>query len=330
MSLVADALSRDPVAAAAALPAGRYAVGVSGGADSVALLRLLRARNDCHGVVVHLDHELRGDDSAADARFVADLAGEMGWPAVIEKRSAIAAGGEAEVAVRTDPANAHAAYRAARHRLFARVAAGHGVDAVLLAHHADDQAETVLLKLLRGGGIESLAGMRPATAIGPLRVVRPLLNVPAAVLRDYLRAIGQPWREDTSNADPRYRRTLVRQFLSRHPGLTGPLCDVARVARAYADAVERLAPLLPEVFETDVLAALPPPLARRAARRWLAAHGGRADDLSRSVCDRLLRQAAGVGPARQHYPGGTLVQRRNGRIAAVVGANNLQQRPAAA
>jgi tRNA(Ile)-lysidine synthase len=283
-------------------------VGVSGGADSLALLRLLHARGDCDLVVVHLDHELRGTASDGDAAFVRDLAASLGLPATVERRSVIGHG--------IDTPNGPAAYRAARHRLFARAVADHRLDAVLLAHHADDQAETVLLKLVRGGGLESLGGMRPATELNGLRVIRPLLGVRAAALRDYLRAIGQPWREDASNADPRYRRTLARQLLRTRPELIEPLCDLARVGQQYADALDRLAPQLPDPFAAASLGSLPPPLARCAARRWLADHGGSADDLSLAVCDRLIRQAAGHGEARQHYPGGTLVRLCRGRIEA--------------
>ena len=128
-----------------AVPSGRWAGGVSGGADSVALLLLLDQRRESEpGLflhVVHLDHQTRGAESTADAEFVRRLAAGRGVPCTIARRDQV----EREM---TDlPPNPSARYRALRHEVFRRVIAQHRLQGVLLAHHADDQAETVLHRL---------------------------------------------------------------------------------------------------------------------------------------------------------------------------------------
>src|SRR5438034_1508222 len=130
-----------------AVPAGAWAVAVSGGGDSVALLELLRHRGDLLLHVVHLDHETRGGESATDALFVGELAARWGLAFTIRRRSEI----EPAIAARL-PANRSARFRAARLELFRRVIAEHRLAGVILAHHADDQAETVVQRLLRGSG----------------------------------------------------------------------------------------------------------------------------------------------------------------------------------
>src|SRR4051794_1089672 len=122
----------------APIPAGRWAVGVSGGAGSGALLFMLydRASNapgELAASVVHLDHETRGMASAADADFVRELAGRLGLPCTVGRRS------EIEPTLGELPPNPSARYRAARLALFRRACAGHGLNGVILAHHADDQ-----------------------------------------------------------------------------------------------------------------------------------------------------------------------------------------------
>lgn len=199
-------------------------VACSGGADSVALLRLLHAANRSDYwhwtlVVAHVDHAVR-PDSARDAAFVADLAETLGlqhvshrlrWPA--PPRAA------APDIVPATPRVSEAALRKARYAALARLARQVAADAVVLAHHADDQTETVLLRLLRGTGLRGLAAMAPRTRWGgdnrhlPLILIRPLLHVPRADLIAYLRQINQPWREDPTNTSRAYLRNRVRHDL---------------------------------------------------------------------------------------------------------------------
>src|SRR6266536_852570 len=141
----------------AAVPGGAWAVGVSGGADSVALLALLRRRTDLRCHAVHLDHETRAGESAADARFVAELCANWGVNLTLARR------GELERGAGEWPANRSARFRALRLELFRQACAAQQLRGVILAHHADDQAETILQRLLRGSGPAGLVGMWPQT-----------------------------------------------------------------------------------------------------------------------------------------------------------------------
>ncbi|MBC7782230.1 MAG: tRNA lysidine(34) synthetase TilS [Burkholderiales bacterium] len=298
------------------IPPGRYALGISGGADSTALA-VLACRTAAERIVLaHLNHQLRGDQSDADEQFVRELAATLRLPLVVSRRDEI---------THDDlrPANPSARYRAWRHTFFKTVIASHQLDGVLLAHHADDQAETILLRLARGGGLASLRGMAMSTVVKGLRIVRPLLAIPAADLRDYLRSVGQVWREDLSNASLDYRRNVVRMILAGDPQLAGWLREVGDAARHTIAAMERAAPRLDRRFPCESLCNIPAPVARCAAGRWLIEAGAPADDVSPAVCARLIRQATDPeSPLRQHYPGTLLVRRRKSHLDIVQTADD--------
>ena len=298
-------------AAIATVPPGRWAVGVSGGPDSVALLSLLvRERpGNVAPHVVHLDHQLRGDASTEDARFVAQLASQFKVPCTIARRDQI------EPGVAGLPTNPSARYRRLRLALFADVVRAHALDGVILAHHADDQAETVLHRLLRSSGPIGLTGMRTTTQMGDLTVTRPLLGVRRSQLLDYLREIGQPWRTDASNESPEYLRNRVRALLSRRPQLIEQLIDLGARCGGLREWLERTAPVLDECFPIARLADPPDLLARVAASRWLRDHGSPPDELMPEVLDRLITMSrdAATG-SRQHFPGKLLVGRRGGMM----------------
>src|SRR5262245_34195193 len=184
---------------------GPVLIAVSGGADSLALLDLTarasrRLRID--PTVVHLDHGWR-IDSTEDAAFVRAQAERLGLPCLVERVDL------------TDRSEAGA--RAARLAFFARAASATGAGDVLLGHSADDQAETVLLHLLRGSGAQGLGGMRPESVVEEegrsLRLLRPLLGLSRVDLVGYCRTRGLPFRRDPSNQDPRYLRNRVRHEL---------------------------------------------------------------------------------------------------------------------
>ncbi|HET9314553.1 MAG TPA: tRNA lysidine(34) synthetase TilS, partial [Vicinamibacteria bacterium] len=175
--------------------------GLSGGADSVALLHALvtAGRERSVGVIAaHLDHQLRAD-SAADARFCQDLCDRLGVPLRT---------GRADVAIRAgrEGDGIEQAARIERRAFLRRVQAQTGARAIVLAHTRDDQAETVLLRLFRGSGRVGLGAMRARTR----HLLRPLLDVTRADVIAYLEAHGLAWREDPSNQDLRYARNRVR------------------------------------------------------------------------------------------------------------------------
>ena len=207
----------------------RVLVGLSGGADSVALLLLMRELERDGALTVagaaHLNHQLRGAEADADEAFCAALAGSLGVPFLAERMD-VGAGPRAETFGRD-------AARSARYAFFERAAAALGADAVAVAHTKEDQAETFLLRLLRGAGTRGLAAILPRAG----RVIRPLLDVARADLRAYLASRGQAFREDASNADVaiprnRIRHELIPSLQSRFsPRVTDVLAREAALAR---------------------------------------------------------------------------------------------------
>ncbi len=242
------AVLRDAFAGPDAPPEGsRLVVAVSGGRDSVTLLHLLRfgaGLPDVALVAAHLDHAMR-PDSGGDAAWVRGLCRAWGVPC----RTA-----------RLDRAPSdEAGARRARYAFLEEVRAGEGADAVLTAHHADDQAETVLFRAARGTGPGGLAGILPRREPA---VWRPLLQADRADLRAWARAHGVRWRTDPTNRAPRPRNVLRHEILPRleeavAPGTTRALAGLARRARedeaAWAAALPTLlAPLEPRRADGEV------------------------------------------------------------------------------
>ncbi len=183
----------------------RAGVAVSGGADSVAMLRLLddlRGKLGISLVVLHFNHLLRGADSDADEEFAAALARERKLEFISDREDVAARS-------RENRWNLEDGARRLRYAFFARVVEQGSANRVAVAHTADDQAETVLGRLIRGTGLEGLAGIYPVNG----SVVRPLFDIRRSALRDYLAKIGQSWREDSTNLDTRRRRSRIRHQL---------------------------------------------------------------------------------------------------------------------
>lgn len=258
------------------LPSGtRVAVALSGGADSVALLLALReiAAHEKFRVVgaAHLNHQLRGADADADAQFCRDLAARLEVPIDIEQVDVAALARESGISTE------HAAH-IARYAFFDRAAARLGAAAIAVAHTQDDQAETFLLRLLRGAGPRGLSGIHPRAGI----VVRPFIETPRAEVRDFLRAAGIEFREDASNADLAIPRNRIRHELlplldARFaPGVVNVLDRAAAIAREDADYLERAAGAVAArlivqtphgvELDADALLAEPPAIARRVIR----------------------------------------------------------------
>lgn len=211
-------------------------VGVSGGADSVALLRAicdLRAKRWLQVTAVHVHHGLR-ERAEKDAAFVQDLCGALDVPLALER-------------VRVEPSGSvEDAARRARYAAFKAVYLRAGAQALLLAHHMDDQAETALMHLLYGGGARGVSGMRAQTRVDGMLVLRPLLSVPRRALKDYLTELSQPWREDESNLDPRYTRNFLRvsafpALETRFPGAREACARFARILSDEDDLLDGLA-----------------------------------------------------------------------------------------
>lgn len=212
-------------------------VGVSGGADSIALLHLLLAqRRWCQRRVVlaHLNHGLRGEEADADALFVGTLAARHGLEVVLRKVDLGGRGfGGESIEMRA---------RRRRHAFLAEVARSHGITTVCLAHHADDQVELFLLRLLRGAGGEGLQGMRwnaASPADSGVRVIRPLLDVRRRELRDYLALHRLEFREDASNSDLSIPRNAIRhELLPQIRAFAGASVDEAILRAAEITGAE--------------------------------------------------------------------------------------------
>lgn len=258
---------------------GPVAVAVSGGADSMALTLL--AAGWGQAVALTVDHGLR-PASADEARQVAGWLQARG----IDHHTLTWRGDKPASGVQ-------AAARQARYGALEGWCRDHGVGTLLLAHHRQDQAETFLLRLLRGSGVDGLAAMAavgpPITGHDRPRLVRPLLDVSKARLRATLEAAGQPWLEDPSNQDTAFDRVRVRRLLADPPleGLTvDRLADTARRLRRARLALEQATEALLDraatpdpsgfcLLDTAALAAAPGEIALRALSRVLTTVGGR-------------------------------------------------------
>ena len=193
----------------------RLAVALSGGADSVALLRILAARSRELGLALHaahLHHGLRGAEADGDLEFCRELAAKLGLPfheARVDTVREAAADPKSCKAAET----IEEAARRLRYRWLRQLMASGQVDAIATAHTLDDQAETVLAKFLRGAWTEGLSGIHPKLE-GPEGVIlRPLLAVTHAETEAYLRELGQDWREDSSNRNLTFNRNRIRHEL---------------------------------------------------------------------------------------------------------------------
>ncbi len=233
-------------------PGDRVLVAVSGGADSVALLRVMLELRDELGIVVavaHMNHGLRGEDSDADEHFVANLAKRYELQVFVE-RVRVAEHAAAE------RMGLELAGRELRYEWLTSVAGEHRFDVVATAHTLDDQAETVLMKFLRGAGSRGLAGIYPQVIKGEakIRFARPLLSTTRTEVEAYLESLQQDWREDESNLDRYFLRNRVRHELlpllerDYNPNLRQRLNDRAEISRAeeaYWDTI--VAPALRQV-----------------------------------------------------------------------------------
>lgn len=297
----------------------RRLVGVSGGADSVALLQLLIGEGFRNLIVCHLDHRLRGRASTEDAKFVSRLAAKLDVECVTAKA-------DVRKLMEARHESLETAARYARHSFFAECASKHRCRQVLLAHHADDQAETVLWNLLRGS--HGLKGMRErqdfTTESGAkLEFHRPLLGVRRSEIVDWLFSKNLKWREDASNGQPIAVRNRLRNealpLLAEISGRDATLAlirgaaDTEETEALAAWALEQVKMLDPQgrVY-LPALRALPVALQKIALRKFLGDAG--IGFLDRAVIDRGLALIDVKNPPVVNLPGGGILRRREGRL----------------
>jgi len=224
------------VEAALVVPGDRVLVALSGGPDSTALLHVLHAIRDGGDLpftllACHLHHGIRGAGAGADERFCAERCRTLAVPLVTDERGVFRLRG-----VR-GPAETRA--RAARYRFFAHAVAEARATRLAVAHHADDQAETVLFRILRGAGLRGLAGMPARRPLAGAELIRPLLGETRATLRAWLDERAIPYRDDPSNHDPRAARNRLRHVVLpaiRRALRREPRDALVRLATAAAEA----------------------------------------------------------------------------------------------
>lgn len=215
-------------------PGERVAIAVSGGADSVALLRgLLELRGEVGVVlsVAHFHHGIRAAEADADQQFVAQLAKQF------DLEFHLASGNAPDVA-KQRKVSLETAARDLRHEFFSRLVAENKADKIATAHTLNDQAETVLMRIIRGTGARGLAGIAPLHR--QKRLVRPLLSITRQEIEDYLKSLGQSWREDLTNQDLSHTRNKVRRQLlplleEFNPEIRRTLSELAEISRGDAE-----------------------------------------------------------------------------------------------
>ena len=296
-------------------------VAVSSGADSVALLMALHATHPMGGLIVaHLNHGLRDAESDADEQFVRDLAIELNWPCRVAR---------VDLARDAVGGNLEAAARAARYRWFAEVAIELRAGWIATGHHADDQAETVLHRMMRGAGLQGLRGIAPIRRDGAVPILRPLLTVPRKDIFEFLAEHRQDYRTDSSNADPRFTRNRIRRELL--PLMASFNADVvSALGRTAVQAEEffldqqregdRLLSLV-ELEKTDRmivldairLEALDEPAVRLTCRALWAREGWPMSAMTFAHWARIAEIALGTHPAAD-FPGNVHIRRNGGRL----------------
>jgi tRNA(Ile)-lysidine synthase len=299
-------------------PGDRVVVAVSGGADSVCLLRALLSLAPEYGLtlhVAHLDHQFRGRESAAEAMFVEGLAKGLGIAATVERRDVPAYCSERGL-------SAQVGGREVRYRFLQQVAGSVNADRIAFGHTANDQAETLLMRLIRG------AGMAGLSAIPPVRenIIRPLIDVTRQEVLAYLQDIGQDFVTDPSNLKPVYTRNRIRQeaipALERfNPRIVEALATAAEILRDEDAAMEdSLAGIMARMVRRDGEAVrivrrsfngLLPALRRRILRKALALSGGEeTPGLSSIRTDEALSFMAEAQTGRSmELPGGLSLAR---------------------
>lgn len=294
-------------------PEERCLVGVSGGRDSVALLHQLHAAGFHDLIVCHLDHGLRSE-SGDEARFVEKLAGQFHFKFVLKREDVSALAKQRHKSVETTA-------REARYSFFAQVARQHDCPRLFLAHHADDQVETLLFNLFRGAAAHGLAGMSPLTARAvdgvPLQISRPLLGTWREEIDDYVSRHRLAFVEDASNSDRKFTRNRLRHevipLLEQSFGreIRRAIWRSAEILRAEDELLgELIGPPSPEL-SVPALAIEPVAVQRRRLHAWLKSQG--VPDVGFAEVEAVRALLSGR-TAKANLPGGWHARRRAKRL----------------
>ena len=298
-------------------PDTRYLIGVSGGRDSVALLHWLANLGYKELTVCHLNHQLRGRSSAADACFVEELAARYGVDFELGSANVPAIAKKKKNSIET-------AAREARYSFFAKTAKRRSCHTIFLGHHADDLVETFLLNLIRGAGLTGLAAMRDVSTRHldgiDLTIVRPLLSVWRSDIDRYVQEYHLRFREDATNKNLAATRNRIRNrvipYLEKTLG-RNLRQNIWRTAMIAAEEEKLLDTEVPDStnahFSVPRLRALPIALQRRVILKWLRAQN--ISDIGFDVIERIRCLADREAPmAKVNLPKDRHVRRRAGRI----------------
>jgi len=270
------------------VPGCTYLVGYSGGLDSTVLLHVLHtlARElPVRIVAAHLNHGLRGTESDADASACARFCDEQHIPCVTARIDVAQYAAEQHLSLED-------AARRCRFRWFCDVARDENARAIFLAHHADDQAETVLLRLVRGAGLRGLAGIKPVAQFRGLTIIRPWLSIARATLLACARTHALPYREDSSNASQRFDRNWMRheiipRLAARHGDLAARIGASAVIAHDAEEYLSQRATELLRHFGAQSLLGMLFPL-----QEYRALHPA----LQRAIIRRMFDELCGEDP----------------------------------
>lgn len=314
-------------------PEASWVIGVSGGPDSTLLLHALKAMSERQELrwtlhMAHFHHGLRGAEADADAAFVTEMAEQLDLPLHIEQT-------DIRAAVARDGGSTEEVARSRRYDFLERVALKTGSELVAVAHHADDNAETVLHRICRGTGLRGLAGIRdvrPIQAESRVRLVRPLLNQRRAVIEELCDARGLKRREDSTNCSPEFTRGRIRNIImpllaeQLNPNVAEAVLRLAEHARLLGNYLEDAAARTFEslvisqrpghiVLNTRALLSKQRIIQAEVVRRAISLVLGGEQDLSFGNIEAVLRLADDPASGKEvHVPGPLVVRKQYDRL----------------
>ena len=270
-------------------PGDRLCVAISGGSDSTALLLALHQQRHSLGIglsAIHINHQLR-PEAPADQLFVEQLCQKLDVPL-----STVSVATDSHA--KDDKLSTETAARNLRYAAFRTLLSSGEATAIATAHTLDDQAETVLLKLIRGAWLEGLSAIHPTLTLPDGRIIRPLLDTPKSEIQTFLAAEDQPWREDHSNTDPAFTRNRVRhellpQLQTFNPSIVNTLNNLATLAR---DEESRWQAELDRLLPTILLPGEPTRGGGRTASSAVSLDLTRLKSMDSALRRRVLRAAA--------------------------------------
>lgn len=318
-------------------PGETVVVGVSGGADSVCLLKVLSELAGEYAlkpVVVHINHGIRGDEAARDELFVKELCDRLGVECRVYHEDI--PGRAAEMGMTEEEAG-----RQVRYQRFAQVCKEYGSTKLAVAHNADDQSETILFNLIRGSSVAGLCGMKPVSHLSDeedIFIVRPLLGITRREIEDYLNKEQQEWITDSTNKEQEYTRNYIRQVIIPDMKKISPrvgehlrrlgheMCDVRQLVESQADVMYERA-CSDNSLNVSVIEDAPEIIKRELVYRFICENAGRKKDIASVHVSSVLELMKNAAGKSVDLPYDIIVYRDYDRLVAVRrGADRIKPR----